>query len=485
VSLTTSLSNAVSGLTASSRAAEVVANNVSNAMTEGYGRRELSLSSRVLGGAGAGVRIDGVSRIVDAVLLRDRREAEAGFAFDGGQLAFLEKLAMLAGTPDQDSSLAGQLRRLESTLIEAASRPDSIPRLEAVVSAANGVTGELSRLSEGVQTLRQDADRSISVQVDTLNAELARIVEFNNDIARLNGAGRDVTGLEDQRQQAIDRLSEIVPVREVPRADGRIALYTTGGAILLDGPAPEFGFDPTPIITADMTQASGALSGLTLNGQPVSAYGANAPMGGGSLAAAFSVRDDLGPATQSRLDSVARDLIERFADPAVDPTLAAGDPGLFTDNGLAFDPADEVGLAGRITLSALVDPAQGGQLSALRDGLRAALPRDVGDATQLNALAAALSELRLPASGDVSDSARSAVDLGGDLLSRIQWDMASAETDLGYSQTRLEGLRTLEMSKGVDTDQEMQKLLLIEKSYAANARVIQAVDEMLDQLVRI
>ena len=42
-----------------------------------------------------------------------------------------------------------------------------------------------------------------------------------------------------------------------------------------------------------------------------------------------------------------------------------------------------------------------------------------------------------------------------------------------------------ELQGGVDTDREMQDLLQIEKAYAANAKVIQTVDEMLDLLLGI
>lgn len=41
------------------------------------------------------------------------------------------------------------------------------------------------------------------------------------------------------------------------------------------------------------------------------------------------------------------------------------------------------------------------------------------------------------------------------------------------------------MGDGVDSDAEMQKLLQYEQAYAANARVIQAVNDMMDQLLRI
>jgi flagellar hook-associated protein 1 FlgK len=54
-----------------------------------------------------------------------------------------------------------------------------------------------------------------------------------------------------------------------------------------------------------------------------------------------------------------------------------------------------------------------------------------------------------------------------------------------YAAAKWEAIRTLELEGGVDTDQELQKLLVIENAYAANARVIQTVDEMLDLLLRI
>ncbi|MEL7027010.1 MAG: flagellar basal body protein, partial [Pseudomonadota bacterium] len=50
MSISTSLSSALSGLTATSRAAELVSSNISNALTEGYGRRELATSARITNG---------------------------------------------------------------------------------------------------------------------------------------------------------------------------------------------------------------------------------------------------------------------------------------------------------------------------------------------------------------------------------------------------------------------------------------------------
>ncbi|MDN3713035.1 flagellar basal body rod C-terminal domain-containing protein [Paracoccus cavernae] len=41
------------------------------------------------------------------------------------------------------------------------------------------------------------------------------------------------------------------------------------------------------------------------------------------------------------------------------------------------------------------------------------------------------------------------------------------------------------LAHGVDSDKEMETLLQLERSYAANAKVIQAVNDMLDSILRI
>ena len=43
----------------------------------------------------------------------------------------------------------------------------------------------------------------------------------------------------------------------------------------------------------------------------------------------------------------------------------------------------------------------------------------------------------------------------------------------------------MKAQNGIDTDQEMQTLLVIEKNYAANAKVIQTVNDMIDTLIRL
>jgi flagellar hook-associated protein 1 FlgK len=327
-----------------------------------------------------------------------------------------------------------------------------------------------------------DADAGIAAQVRTLNETLVHIDRLNAEIVAQAAAGHDATALMDQRQSLVDRVAAIVPVREVARDHDQISLYTSGGAILLEGNPAVVGFSPAGMITPDMTVGSGALSGFTINGRAVPS-GDGGVLGGGTLGALVAIRDDLAPAAQAQLDAVARDLVERFESPAVDPTLAPGQPGLFTDRGAPFDPLTEEGLSGRIALSALVDPAAGGQLWRLRDGFGAAQPGNVGDAALLNALGSALSAAKPPASGSFIGAARSASGLAADLLSGFSGARQQAEARESYSGARHDALKEMQLAQGVDTDAEMQTLLLVEQAYSANARVIKTIDELIQQLI--
>ena len=484
MSITGSLSNALSGLNATSRAAEVVSANVANALTEGYGRRQVDLGSQSIAGRGAGVQINGVTRSVDDRIIAERRLADASYGLTSAPAEFLDRFEQVLGLPDDPASVTGLLANFESTLIEAASRPDSEPRLSAVLAASQRLSQKFNYASEQIQQLRMQADQDIDAQVKQLNIGLQQIAEINADIRTQLSAGYDANALMDQRQQLVDSISGIVPLHQVAREGGQIVLFTDGGAILLDGKPAVVGFSPVGIIVPQMVLGSSTLSGLSVNGQPVLTT-SNGPLAGGRLQGLLQVRDELAVSAQTRLDAVARDLVERFADPAVDPTLGATDPGMFTDAGAAFAPANEVGLSARLTVNGLIDPDIGGAVWRIRDGLGATAQGDVGSSGQILALADALNTAKIPASGGFIGAARSAIGLAGDMVSLLNVDLREAEADTSFALAQVDTFRTLELQNGVDTDYELQQLLLIEQAYSANARVLTTIDEMINTLLRI
>ena len=478
------LASALSGLSAAAKAAEVVSSNIANATTPGYARRELQVTSRTVGTAGQGVQIVGVRRSVDLPLLGDRRLAQS-FAGDAdARAAFFKRLEQTLGTPDQAFSINGRVAAFEAALTAASSHPESEPRLASVLGAAKALAGQLGLASRDVQAARTRANSEIGNEVKALNSALERVVKLNVQIRRGFGLGQDTAALQDQRQQMVDQIAAIVPLREVQQTDGTISLYSPNGAALLDGVPAVFGFGGGSSVNPYMTNGSG-LSGLTLNGRAIATSGERSVILGGTLAANFAVRDGLAVTAQAQLDGVARDLVERFADSGLDATRAPGDPGLFTDGGAAFDALNEVGLSQRLAVNAAADPVQGGALWRLRDGLGATSPGPVGNSALLSSLRSTLTGLREPVSGGFMAGERSFATFAGDLLSNVATARLNADGEAAYARTRLETFSAMEAENGVDTDQEMQALLQIEQAYAANAKVIRTVEDMIQTLLDI
>lgn len=482
MSISGALSNALSGLTAASRTAEVVASNVSNAATEGYASRQIELAGR-MGGSHGGVMVVGMTRHVDHALLSDRRMADSDFADSDTRARFLARVSDIAGMPGAPGALGTLLTEFDAALISAASQPDSVTRLDISVGRAGEVVERLNTMSRAVQDLRQEADGTIAAQVTRLNELLNGL----QDVApRLVAAtSHEKAALLDHRDRIIDDISQIVPVRVAQRANDGIALYTPNGAILFDGQAAEIGFARTPTIMPHMTEDAGLLSGLTINGLAMRNDPPGGALRGASLGALFAMRDDALVSAQAQLDGVARELAERFQGAAIDPTLTPGSAGLFTDGGAPVVPADEIGLAGRLRLNAAVDPAAGGLAWKLRDGLAAATPGPTGNGAVLTAMSTVLAEVAAPGSTALSGVARSLHGLVADVQSGAATSVNEQDRRQGFVSAQRDALLTAEREGGVDTDAEMQRLMLVEQSYAANARMMETVGKLIDTLMRI
>jgi len=484
MSISGALSNALSGLTASSKAASVISSNVANALTEGYGRRELEVSPRTAGSHG-GVQVSGIVRTAHPQLIKDLRNTDSDLNNSDTIATFRQRMEDLLGTPEDGHSLSAHLVTLENALITAASRPDLPERHSAVLTATQRLSDRFNTTADGIQDLREQADAEIAAAVDRLNELTRQVQDLNAAISRARFTGGDTAGLMDHRQQVIDDIAQYVPVREIEREGNMVALLTPGGSFLVDGQAATLDFTRTNVITPYQTVQGGHLSALTLNGDPVTTTGDPSKLGGGRLGALFTIRDDLAVEAQARLDTVARDLIERFQQPGLDATRGATDPGLLTDGGAFFDPADEVGISARIAVNAAVDPTQGGATWRLRDGLGAVTAGPPGESGLLNDLNAALSERRVPSSATFGSAGISSSGMASTLLSLAGTERQLSEQSMTYDRTRHAELKERYLEQGVDTDDEMQRLMVVEQAYAANARVVQTMDDLLNILMRI
>ena len=127
-------------------------------------------------------------------------------------------------------------------------------------------------------------------------------------------------------------------------------------------------------------------------------------------------------------------------------------------------------------------PIKGGALWRLRDGVHATVQGPVGNGAQIDAWSGALGARVTLLSGGV---ARTAAGHATDLVTLVSGERLSAEATRGFSAARQGTLKSAELAMGVDSDAEMQTLLLVEQAYAANAKVISAIDGMLKTLLEI
>lgn len=481
MSLSASLNTALSGLGLSSRRAEIVASNVANADTPGYARRQLVGSGTAAGGA---VGRTAVNRQVDTVMQSLRRDAQSGAAEAAVGQAFHAQLDAAIGDPDQSGSLQDLLARLDAAVTSAASDPTSDSRLAVVSQSAQDLVQKINTLGDMVTRERKATEGQIAQTVDRLNADLTSVANLNGDIARLQATGVDASRLLDQRQLIVDRIATDVPLRELPRDNGTIALVSQGGVILLDGRPSEIGYEQRTLIQPDQGYPD-VLSGLTVNDRSVGTGADGDGLAGGGLGALFHLRDDDAPTAMDRLDAFAAELAARFQDPAVDPSLAATQAGLFTDQGARVDTADHVGLASRISVNALVGPDRPDTHWLLRDGLGAGAEGARSNQDQLFRYSEALASTAAPVSASLGGGEVDMMGFGARLRSAISLDRVTAEEAAGRLSVQAATLADLRDGGLVDVDEEMRTLLQVEQSYAANARLIQAVGQMMDRLTEL
>ncbi|MDO5648461.1 flagellar hook-associated protein FlgK [Paracoccus sp. (in: a-proteobacteria)] len=475
------LNSAMSGLTATAHGTETVAANLANIKTPGYARREVVQSAQTMGGNAGGVRIDSVDRAVNAALLAEMRLATSARSAAAAHSHFTTRVEGVIGMPGEPQALTTTLTTFRAAIDHAANRPDDDLRLMRLAETADHLARGLNAASRDIQQERLQADHRIDSDVRDLNSGLQRVAYLNRRIAVVEAAGKDTSSLADERQSTIDRLAQIVPLQEVTRPGGAVALFTLSGGVLLDGTRPaEFGFTPSAQMAPDSVAGDGTVSHVTLNGQPLTGTRL-AMFSGGTLAANLDIRDNRAPAIQRDLDMLALDLSVRvgvLADPDDDTQ-----PGLFTDAQDVVRADQVAGLAARLALNAAV--SQPAQAWRMRDGVATAAPGNIGESGRLHALAQALNTVRAPMDGS---SFTGAADLAGrfaQVESRVASSRVADDADLAVRNSRMEIITARFLKDGVDSDAEMQRLLQYEQAYAANARVIRAVDEMLDQLLRI
>ncbi|MDQ1077561.1 flagellar hook-associated protein FlgK [Pseudoroseomonas cervicalis] len=483
MSISAALSNALSSLAAEQRQAAILSNNIANASTPGYVRRDMPRSERLVAGTGSGVNTDVTQRLGDAALAAASRSADASEAYAQQLQEGLEAYNALIGQPSDARSLSSRLGAFQTAMTTLSSAPDNAVAQSQALEAARDLVDALHDADAAVAKARSEADLQVSRDVEGLNSAFDQLAEIDRKLALASARGGSTAEYEDRRDVLLAEIGKTIPIRIFDNGPGHLLVMSDGGNTLYDSTVVHrLDFTHSPVIQAEQRHPA-ALSAVTVDGQALRISDT------GSLAGALRLRDDTLPKFVDMLDQVAVRLIESFQD--ADPTLTGNQAGLFTDAGAAnWDGSGGyptfVGMARKIELNAAVDPEQGGQLWRMRTGVNATAQGNAGDNTHIIAALDAMNASRaydsstgLPASMTLSQAASQSIGL-------MQGERA-VWSDRAETRGRLaaEAREELSNKTAVNVDEELQRLLLVQQTYSASVQIIQAATRMLDELSTI
>ena len=320
-------------------------------------------------------------------------------------------------------------------------------------------------------TTLSEVDMEIRYEVADLNQALYKLQDLNSRRLELSPGTVAAANFGAEVDSLLDEVSSIVDTRVTVSSTGSVSVYTVGGVALLEG-------DYVQDVTFD------AGSGTLMAGQQDITPLKDGVRGlqHGSLAGLSELKSRVIPQFNAQLNEYAQGLIQMFE--TADASLATGQAGLFTDNGVAFSAGNLEGLASRFQVNETVSLSGDAEVWRIRDGLGAAAPGSPSDTAQISAFVSALNT-PVDASADTGlSSSITLQDFAAEMVTSQATERVRAESNLSAARSAAEvvdGARR--NAEGVNIDDEMQRLLLIEQSFAANSRVLTTVSSMIDTLI--
>ena len=469
MSLSGALNSATAGLHTTQGQSRIAADNVSNAMTPGYVRREAVLVT-ASGGQGGAV-ISEVRREVDATLQRmSRLENSRMTQYQSIQEGLTTYTAYL-GQPGDGTSPADRFNDFQNSLTTLVNMPSSNGAQTSVALAAEDLVRSVKGAATTLSTTLNDVNMEIRYEVADLNTALYQLRDLNASGSGFTPGSLEAAQFDEKVDTILDQISGIVDTRIHRSSNGSISLYTVSGAALLEGRVvQDVTFNPSDGTlmagNQDITPFKDGVRGIQH----------------GSLAGLSELKRETIPQFSQQLDEYARGLIQTFED--ADASLAPGEAGLFTDNGIAFDPANITGLASRLQINSKISSTGEAEVWRIRDGLGATSPGAGSETVQINAFLAGLDTAMNASTGTGIPAEVTLRDFSAEMITSQVATRARAENDFNAAASAAEVVMSARRnSEGVNIDDEMQQLLLIEQSYAANSRVLTAVSEMIDTLI--
>ncbi|MCC7105645.1 MAG: flagellar hook-associated protein FlgK [Chloroflexi bacterium] len=428
--------------------------NIANANTPGFSRQIVQLETTPpftvpglssvagVGQLGTGVAAAAIGRARDGFLdLQYRGEASK---LQQSQVTE-DTLGRVEGALQEpsDTGIGAELSRFFQAWRDLASNPTDSAARTVVLQQAATLTDRLHQAAQQLQAIGQDLNDQVASAVTDVNDLAQRIATLNLQIVQVESSGQQANDLRDQRDLMLDRLAALTPITTAEQPDGVVNVWIGGHALVSIGNVD--GLTTTP------TGPGGAWE------VRFSSDNALISPTAGKLRGLLDARDQLVPAYQSQLDGLAANLASTVN------ALHTTGYGLDGLTGRAF-------FSGNTAATIVVDPTVAGDPKKV--GVAGATGR-VGD----NSVAAAIAALE-------SDAQPTAESLYQALVTGLGSASSSAQHATENHAILLQSITARRQAvSGVSLDEETVNLLRYQRAYEAAARVITAVDQLLNKLI--
>lgn len=448
-----------SGVLNYGKAIDVIGENVSNASTTGYARRDVSLIEAPNGGSGIlglnqvsgnGVTTQSVTRAWDGFAATHVRNtvSDAGEASAVSRWMSSAETALNSGDTGTDSELTSfftSLTTLASNPTNATQQAASISALNDSAKAISYSASNLKNVSDGI---KDEADGSVSV----INSDLKTLAKVNAAIIRTPSGTDSAAGLADQRDQLLDDLSSKIGINADIASNGTVKITLSGtsnGQTLLSSTA-------AGQMAGSFTASMDSSGKLTIGVKDALNSNNNRDMSnsaGGSLSGLVTVASTVAD-ERSSLNSAASDFVTQvnaWNSQGTTPSGAAGSDLLTITDGDATTIATTTSDGGKIASANSSSP--NGNLQNVSSALRGSNGIEANYAT---------------------------------LVSNNAQATSSAATNATNTKNLYNtAAKTRDSLSGVDLSTEAAQLLRYQQAYNASAKILQTAQTTMQAILEL
>ena len=206
--------------------------------TVGYSRQsaDFETAGGQFSGAGffgKGVNVTTIARAHSDFLTREAATTRAIAAADKARSTQLLQLEKAFGLGE--AGIASAASEFFNAFTDVASLPQDASSRQVALANAGELAARFRTAAGQIDSIQAGVTLDIKTQIASLNMLSARIADLNDQIAKVKGAGHTPNDLLDQREQAIDDLSQYVQVTTIAADDGTTSVFIGGGQRLILG----------------------------------------------------------------------------------------------------------------------------------------------------------------------------------------------------------------------------------------------------------